>query len=63
MEQNNLLIILIFIFGTLFTVIGFLCVFILNSLKNDIIQLYGKVDDHEKRIVRIETEHDTCSNL
>lgn len=54
--------VLLFSFGILFSVIGFLCVFILKSIKKDLENLMYKVEDQGIRLVKLEAEHAVCFN-
>lgn len=64
MSESSIVTILITAATVLFAIIGFLIVRLLNNidesikgLKTDMNQINNKIDNHDERLIKIETEH------
>jgi hypothetical protein len=60
MDNTGIITILLFAFGILFSIIGTLCLIILNGIRSDIKTLYTKFNEQDKRLIKLETEHENC---
>lgn len=55
--MDNIILIVIFVIGSLLSVIGFFSVFILTGIRKDITELFTHLENHSGRILKCEIEH------